>query len=263
MAQDQVQGSEAIRRGGAVLAAAGRGRWLVSLYPDAGEAGGFFESARARAGYEQDRVIDRPGRAEAEAGRRAVTRIRRYCAANRLNRLGTLTYAGEGCHDPARLRSDVASYWRLLRGELGGGLLAYLWVAEWHPGGHGLHVHFAVGRFVPRRRIEAAWPHGFVHIKLLGNLPVGSSELAEARLAAGYLSSSYLSKQLDDARLPGLHRYEVAQGFQPRRLRFAGSSVESAIGTASAEMGRAPSRLWLSPSVEGWQAPPAVWAQWD
>ena len=51
-----------------------------------------------------------------------------------------------------------------------------LWVPQWHPGGHGLHVHFAVGRYVPRGLIERAWGHGFVHIKLLDGLPVGSGD---------------------------------------------------------------------------------------
>ena len=74
--------------------------------------------------------------------------IRRYCAANRLNRLGTLTYAGEGCHDPSAVRSEVAAFFRRLRSELGGDRFPYLWVPEWHPGGHGLHLHFAVGRFI-------------------------------------------------------------------------------------------------------------------
>lgn len=46
------------------------------------------------------------------------------------------------------------------------GSLPYLWVSEWHPGGHGLHVHFAFGRFV--RLGSMRFGRGFVHIKLLG-----------------------------------------------------------------------------------------------
>ncbi len=44
--------------------------------------------------------------------------------------------------------------------------------------------------------IERAWGHGFVHIKLLSDLPVGSTSLPEARRAAGYLSK-YVSKSFD------------------------------------------------------------------
>jgi hypothetical protein len=69
-------------------------------------------------------VSDRPPnvqRARDEAARRARAKIRRYGAANRLNRLGTLTYRGEGCHDPLRLRADLAGFFRCLRERLASG----------------------------------------------------------------------------------------------------------------------------------------------
>ena len=89
-----------------------------------------------------------PERSQQEAARRARAKLRRYAAANRLNRLGTLTYAGEGCSIMRQLRVDVAEFFRGLRRRAGGEPLPYVWVPEWHPGGHGLHVHFAVGRYV-------------------------------------------------------------------------------------------------------------------
>ena len=68
-----------------------------------------------------------------------------------------------------------------------------------------------------------------MHIKLLGDLPVGSGTLDEARLAARYLSK-YVGKDVDDERrLAGLHRYEVAQGFQPERIACYGGSAEDVI----------------------------------
>ena len=138
-----------------------------------------------------------------------------------------------------------------------------LWVAEWHPGGHGLHAHFAVGRFVPRSTIERAWEHGFVHIKLLGNLPVGSGTLAEARLASRYLAK-YVRKGVEDAeRLAGLHRYEVAQGFQPGTVLFEARTEAAVIEQASETMGRPPAYVWRSTGVEGWHGPPTCWASWD
>ena len=86
--------------------------WALSLYPDAGEGGGCLSVER--------RVVPtglppNTERAAEEAGRRARAKIRRYAAANRLNRLGTLTYRGEGCHDPLRLRDDLAGFFRDLR----------------------------------------------------------------------------------------------------------------------------------------------------
>lgn len=92
-----------------------RAHWLLSLYPDAAEAGGCFRaSKRAKATSGAD-----PERAAAEAARRARAEIRRYAAANRLNRLGTLTYAGAGRHDPRELREDVATFFRAVRPGIG------------------------------------------------------------------------------------------------------------------------------------------------
>jgi hypothetical protein len=198
----------------------------------------------------------------AEAVRRARSKIRRYGVASRLNRLGTLTYAGEGCHDARQLRDDVAVFFKGLRPALGGGAVPYVWVPEWHPGGHGLHVHFAVGRYVRQSLIRGVWGRGHVHIKLIGDLPVGSGSLEEARVAARYLCK-YVGKGLDDnRRRAGLHRYEVAQGFQPDRVVLRGRSEEDVLGQASEQMGGPPETVWRSSGVEGWHGPPACWAAW-
>lgn len=237
------------------------GGWLLTLYPDAAEAGGSFRYSIAPASSSGGGEPN-PERAALEAARRARGKVRRYCAANRLNRLGTLTYRGGGCHNPRELRGHVAEFFRGLRTGLGGEALAYLWTAEWHKTGHGLHVHFAVGQFVPRSLIEREWGRGFVHIKLLGDLPVGSTSLDEARKAAGYLSK-YVGKAFDERRTPGLHRYEVAQGFQPAQQRLFARTAEAVVREASDVLGgRDPVVLWSSESVPDWQGPPAVWASW-
>lgn len=154
-----------------------------------------------------------------------------------------------------------AQFFRTLRRLLGGNRFAYLWTAEWHKTGHGLHVHFAVGKYVKRSLIEQAWPHGFVHIKLLGDLPTGSGTIGEARKAAGYLSK-YVGKDFDASRMPGLHRYEVGQGFQPRMTPIRGRSESEVIAKASAIIGCRPNQYWSSSSVTDWDRPPAVWMQW-
>lgn len=124
-------------------------------------------------------------------------------------------------------------------------------------------MHFAVGRYVPRSLIDASWGRGFVHIKLLGDLPVGSGALAEARVAARYLSK-YVAKSLEEQRLPrGMHRYDLAQGFVPARLRFRGVHAEAVMEAAVRLFGgEAPQRFWSSQQNEFWSAPPAIWAQW-
>jgi hypothetical protein len=234
--------------------------WSFTLYPEAGEGGGSVAGSRrpVPSGRRPD-----PMRAVAEGARRARGQLRRYCAANGLNRLGTLTYAGEGCHDPLALRADLAVFFKGLRAGVGAGAIPYAWVPQWHPGGHGLHVHFGVGRYVPRGVIGEAWPHGLFHIKLLGNLPVGSGRWAEARLTARYLAG-YAGRDLDEGRRPeGLHRYEVAQGFQPGRILVYGESAEDVIERASRYMGSAPVWVWRSARGEMWHGPPACSARWN
>src|SRR5438067_13887748 len=89
--------------------------WALSLYPEAGEGGGCLSGRRSAIP-----TGNRPNaeRAAEEAGRRARAKIRRYAAANKLNRLGTLTYRSEGCHEPLQLREHLASFFRELRAGL-------------------------------------------------------------------------------------------------------------------------------------------------
>jgi hypothetical protein len=237
-----------------------RSGWSLTVCPDAGEAGGCFvpkyRRTPSRGGFPDE------ARARQEAARRARGRLRRYCAANRLNRLGTLTYAPPFCTDPAELRSDLASFFRELRGVLGGRPFPYVWVPEYHGDGKRFHAHFAVGRYIHWRKVRDAWGHGHVGMDLIGDLPVGSGRLQEARYAAGYLSK-YVTKSLEDSTIRGRHRYDVAQGFQPARVRVCGDSVDEAIGAAAAMFdGVAPTRSWFSSEQKGWRGAPALWVQW-
>jgi len=237
--------------------------WSLTLYPTAGEAGGSVQySGRRlrRPGEPSEFEPDREHSAN-EAVRRARGKMRRYGTANGLNRLGTLTYRGEGCHDPVEFRRDIGVFFRDLREGLGGERFPYMWVPEWHPGGHGLHAHFVVGRFVRRSLIEQAWGRGFVHIKLLTDLPVGSGRFEESRRAARYVAK-YVGKELDAERLAGLHRYDVGRGFAPQQVRLEELRWEWALERASEVMGGSPGYVWHSDSEEDWAGPPAVWASW-
>ncbi|WP_234946089.1 rolling circle replication-associated protein [Agrococcus sp. Marseille-P2731] len=203
-----------------------------------------------------------PERSAAEAGRRARPKLRRYCAANRLDRLGTLTYRGSGNHDAAVLRENLGEFSCDLRSSLDGQPLPYAWVPEWHKSGHGLHAHFAVGRYIKRSLIEMAWGRGFIDIRLIGDLPVGAGAVSEARIAATYLSK-YVAKTFSDAggRDLGSHRYDVAQRFQPERLRLPGRSAHAVLEDASGLMGGQPFTQWSSLENPEWQGAPAIWAQ--
>jgi hypothetical protein len=237
--------------------------WSLSLYTTAKEGGGSFQSStRAPRGYVPTGTpAADPDRSRAEAGRRARAQVRRYCAASRLTRLATLTYGPPRCTDPVQLRADVHDFFRALRGKLGGKPFPYLWVPERHRDGVHFHVHFAVGRYIQRGLIEESWGRGFVSIKLLSDLPVGATRVKEARAAAGYLSK-YVSKSFDE-NVPGLHRYEVAQGFAPKAVRVMGRSADELLERASLVMGAPPSVTWSSRQVDNWEGPPAVWFAWD
>lgn len=238
--------------------------WTFNLYPDAGEGSGAFRaSTRRTPAYVARGSATDPERSAAEAGRRARQRLRRYCAANRLNRLGTLTYRGAGNHNPELLRQHLGEFFRTLRTLLGTGPFPYAWVPEWHKTDHGLHAHFAVGQYIRRSLIEHAWPHGFVHIKLIGDLPAGTTALGESRRAAGYLSKYVAKAFIDDPRrILGLHRYDVAQGFLPTPVVFRTSSEFEALAAATEFLDLDLEQVWHSHENPDWSAPPAVWAQW-
>jgi hypothetical protein len=232
---------------------------VFTLVPGAAEGGGSFLSAPRVQKPIRGLEAEDPERAAHEASRRARREIRRYGVANRLTRLGSLTYRGAGCHDFDEHYGNLARFFRKLRAGLGGERFPYLAVQEWHPGGHGLHGHFLVGRYIQRGLIEEAWPHGFVHIKLIGNLPAGSGELGEARTAARYVAG-YLAK--DWAAPKGRKRYYRALGFAPRIERLTGRSADDVLDQASELMGQRPDYLWESRDDPEWKLPPSLWASW-
>lgn len=236
--------------------------WSLTLYPTAGEAGGSYQGS-----YRRERVYAPPGsaansaRSRVEAGRRAKSKLRRYAAANSLDRFGTLTYRGAGVHDPAQARLDVGNFFKNLRSELGGKSFPYIWVPEWHKSGHGLHLHFAVGQWVRHSVISDAWGHGFVSIKRITGQRIGSTRRDSARVAAGYLAK-YVSKTFDSSALDGRHRYDVAQGFQPPYVRIEGRCADETLDAACEVMGAKPAKSWSSDDVLSWDGPPARWFQW-
>lgn len=237
--------------------------WALNVYPGAREAGGGFTTS-----YRPPRVVGvrgqaaDPERARQEAGRRARGKLRRYGAANGLNRFGTLTYRPPGCHDARRARTHMGEFFRTLRSATGGAAFPYVWVPEWHTSGHGLHAHFIVGDYIPRGLIDRAWGRGFVSIKLIGHLGMGAGRIGEARKAAGYISK-YVAKSFgDDDRPAGLHRYDLAQGFQPAATRVTGRTADDVFAQASDLLGAEPAYRWSSSQVPDWRGGLAIWGQW-
>jgi hypothetical protein len=237
------------------------GRWRLVVYPDAREAVGVFQSAREpiasfAAALDRDASPQVP---DLSAAWRARTKVRRYCVANRLVYFWTLTYPGDGEHDPKHVRTHIRSFFRRLRG-VAGEALPYVWVTEWHKTDHGLHVHFAINRFVDQAIVERIWRHGYVWVEgPSGWAATGAEQREQARRVASYIAK-YLTK--DVGRTPaGMHRYEVAQGFQPRSVVFAGTSPGDLYWKAFALMGGLP-EIRESSEIPDWDGPPAVWMRW-
>jgi hypothetical protein len=116
-----------------------------------------------------------------------------------------------------------------------------------------------VGRFVPRGLIDSAWGHGFIKIRLHGDLPVGSGARAEARRSARYLAK-YIDKTFRAG--SGLNRYDLAQGFQPKIEALFGRTEVEVMALAVERMGEPPAYVWRSLNQEGWRGPSAVWLSW-
>jgi hypothetical protein len=241
---------------------AGKPGWRLRVYTEAGEASGRFYGSLDDASHPH--VTGEPARDPERSRREAAARARRklnlYAASNRLNRLATLTYAPPFCTDPMQLRSELGGFFRGLRASLGDKPFPYLWVPEYHADQERFHAHFAVGRFVHYKVIRANWPHGFVSIKLLGNPPAGTTSLGEARAAARYLSK-YVSKSFDWARM-GLHRYEVAQHFQPPFRIVEGRTRPEVLAKAVEILGPNIEHEWYSEGTPEWGGPPAMKAIW-
>lgn len=220
-----------------------RSRWGLTLYPDAGEAVISYQtdSTSAPVGTSTPEEVARAALC------RARSTARRYCKANGLDRLWTLTFR-DAQTDPARVVRYLGSFFKRLRARFG--RLPYLWVLEWHPGGHGIHVHFALGRYVPKNQVEELWGHGFVDARRFWRRP--GREVASV---AGYVTK-YLGKAMDDREALGRHRYDVAQGFQPAKYTGEFCDEFEAASVAWEWMDARPSFVWRSEECEGWAGPP-------
>jgi hypothetical protein len=231
--------------------------WRVRLIPDAAEAvvtrrvGG-----RGQHSFGGGPRLDQPD--FDSAGARAKRKVRRYCAANGLAYLWSATYRGDGTRDHQVVRVHVRALFRNLR-EVIGEKYPYLWTTEWHPGGHGLHVHFAVGRFIDVETIGEAWGQGYVFVRGPNGAVSGATGRHHGRRVGRYVAK-YVAKS--PAAPAGFHRYEVAQGFQPREVLLAASDLEAAVRLACEAMGGSPARHWDSAAEPNWMGSRTVWLGW-
>lgn len=203
--------------------------WSLSLYPTAGEAGGSWLSGAGRREPSRGGVPD-PERSAAEAARRARGQIRRYGAANGLNRLGTLTYAGPGCQDE---RESSGGTWPSSSGRC-----APSWASErsricgCRSGRSPVTASTPISLSVsssPAPRSNRLGAEGSCTSGCCRTCPAGPGGSKNPGSPPGiWLSTSVRTSAVAG---PGLHRYEVAQGFAPEVVRFTGcGSVGCPVG---------------------------------
>jgi hypothetical protein len=187
--------------------------------------------------------------------------VRRYCVTNSIDRLATLTFAPPFCTDPTELRAHMRRFVRRLRCDKGE-RFPYVWVPELHKDGERFHVHMGLADFIAKERLGELWGHGFVDVRRRRRRK-GDGANDSARTAARYISK-YVGKAFDAGQSIGCHRYEVAQGFQPRRESLVFDTEAEARAWLAEQMGGAqPSFVFTSSSVEDWQGPPVEVMFWS
>ena len=222
--------------------------WAFSLYPEAGEGGGCLVGAAARlvaVGRPPDRGAGGGGGGAAGAGEDPPLRGREPAEPARHADLSRARAATIRCSCAAIWRGSSAS---CARG-LAAGAFPYVWVPQWHPGGHGLHAHFAVGRFVPRGLIERLGARLRAHQAARR----AAGRLGRARRRRGWRPATWLATSAATSRTSagwrGCTATRSRRASSRTKIECYGASAEDVIERASRLMGSEPERVWLS--VEG------------
>lgn len=202
-----------------------RAEYEAMVYPGAMEA--LIRPIGGRQARIRGPRVDR----SADAIRRAANHLRRYLVANRLVLFCTLTFrepvmARGGCQHPL---AQLHSYLR--QRAFGGARYPWARVIEEHPGGHGFHVH-GLFPFVEPSLVKRYWARwGFADVRrLLG--------VEEVRAVAEYASKDFAKTP------PGVHRYEVAQGFLPEKQTLRAARPDELEASVVDIMGGNPSLVW-------------------
>lgn len=273
--------------------------WVVSLYGPAGEAtvvqvpdarlrrrrGSLLEfrvwqvnqsidqADRERiAAQIADQVAVGEQRSRRNAASRARSMVRRLVKEHGLFRMWTLT-----CATAVRSYDQLEAIMREFQlrwydhAETRG--RAYVAVPEWHPGGHGLHVHLAVRAWIPYQVINACWTWGLTETPRTNKQKRGVETLEQcARYLAKYASKEIAVDEGSGTeeggevkkRRKGQHRYFRSGdelGVTVERERY-GSRIE-AEGRAIAWFGGMPDYEFRSEDAEPWDGPPLTFMGWN
>ena len=193
-----------------------------------------------------------PERARIESLRRTRASVRRYCSANRLDRMGTLTFEVEPDLDGGW--EAVEGFRRALAAELGE-LVPLVVVPEYGTLNGRLHFHVAFGRYLPVVMLRRCWPHGFVDVRRIKARGRGRrlGGRALCRLVASYIAG-YVTK--GDRTPFSRKRYSTTRGCAPVSRSVMRSDLAAAFATVRARAGGAALTVWSSSSVEEWAGPP-------
>ena len=204
---------------------------------------------------------------------RAVTKSRRYFVANRLRFMWVLTFAVEH-RDRGEVMGLVSEFARRLRSALDGRAFPYWYSPELHLGGHGWHVNFFIPMYVQHPVVEALWGFGFVWVtdyatarRAARGEPLGmcSSPREGWRRAARY-GCKYSQKDWSPEHVGATnHRYEVAQGFAPKKASQWVTGPGEADRLAEALVPQEDRRhlsVWDSNDAPDWDRPPVKTWQW-
>ena len=205
--------------------------WKFTFWPECSEASLVIvtsESTRFRG------TADRPPLSEEAAALhwqiangRAGTRSRRYFVSNQLRYMWVLTYPTEGQYDRRTVMGEVSEFARRLRTVRDGKPFAYWYSPELHPGGHGWHVNFFISFRLPHAEVEALWNRGFVWVTDFASSTSGpkGEPLGLCRTTrdgyrrAAHYGCKYAQKDWSPEHVGAQnHRYEIAQGFAPRKI---------------------------------------------
>lgn len=195
-----------------------------------------------------------PERSSQEAARRAAACVRRLVCEHDLTRMFTLTLrAATTAEERPLVVRKVQAFTRRLRARWP--RLRWLAVLEWHPGGHGWHVHMVCNRWLPKAVLADLWGWGFVdarRIKVRGD----STSMAAARKAASYVAK-YVSKAVGDGapeHVAGDHRYLRPLGMTWTEVEAEGT-FERLINVAWGWWPTAVSWMWWSGDESSWKGP--------
>lgn len=250
--------------------------WKFTYWPECGEASLVIVTSGSSGSRRVGEELKTDEQAQflwGLANGRAGSRSRRYFVVNQLRYMWVLTFA-QGRSDRRVVMAEVADFARRLRTLHNNKPYPYWYSPELHPGGHGWHVNFFIPYRVPHAQVEALWGRGFVWVTDFASAmtgpkgePLGLCRTPREGLRrAAHYGCKYSQKDWSPEHVGAKnHRYEIAQGFAPKKLadwvRGPDHARELLANLVSAEDRRF-LRHWDSNDEPEWLRPPIQTWRW-